>query len=929
MLRKLKQYIIILLCICTNIVSAQNNTPIFRGITMSDGLSDLLVNAIYKDSMGYVWIGTDNSLDRFDGVKIKHFAFTGNDLKNKRVNVISENGGYIYVGNNSGLWRMSIKTEILEQIFYTSIDCPVYSFRWHNQTLYIGTEKGLFIVQNENITCVNVSNNLFANANHVHDLAVDDNGIVWLATSEGLHAYNPQDNSILPYYFQANGLHAAQKYTAANKQMNNFRNMTRIGKTLYIGTWEQGIIEFNTDTQIFKRGINVGCSIISDISSDGQDLVYVATDGNGICTFSHKSQQILLSHQHNPENNESIRSNSVYSLLVDKDGIIWIGFYQSGLDYTLQQSGFFNVYSFNKLFESRNMQVRSFLLNDNQKLIGTRDGLYLIDETAQIVKNYTSHDLRSNLILSLGYYNGEYYIGTYGGGLYVVSPKTYAVRQFAGIKDEVFKNGHIFCITTDKHNNIWFGTSSGLYRYNGQTFENKSFTNKNSQLLEGNVFVVFFDSSEKGWIATSTGLCIYDQASDAVKTNIFPEGFINNQDIRNIYEDSKHNIYFAPRKGELFKSNLSMTEFIRIPMNMVLRGNSFMSMIEDNGGWMWFGCDAGIFRMRDENSSIYSFSDGVIDPTFTDRAAYKDANGILWFGNAKGLLYVNPEKVDTVCRHPYKLRFTDILVNGVSINNKQANTISKFKYKQNNLSFECSDFSYILPGHLILKYKLEGYDSDWNILYGRNELQYFNLPCGTYKMCIRIPGNEANEVSFKFRIASPFSWWLLLIIAITVAAIGWLIKWLWKRMRSAEQIIEHENEKEIDDEKYKNSHLSDKKCEAMYIQLQKCMKTQKPYINSDLKLSDLAEMINVSSHSLSYLFNQHLKQNYYDFINEYRICEFKKYVTEVDLSRYTLSALAEKCGFSSRTTFFRTFKKYTGVTPNEYVRSIGKTIDNS
>ena len=103
------------------------------------------------------------------------------------------------------------------------------------------------------------------------------------------------------------------------------------------------------------------------------------------------------------------------------------------------------------------------------------------------------------------------------------------------------------------------------------------------------------------------------------------------------------------------------------------------------------------------------------------------------------------------------------------------------------------------------------------------------------------------------------------------------------------------------------------------------MEAETPYTNPNLKIADLAKGIDSSSHSLSFFFNQYLNQSYYKYINEYRITEFKQLVNSTQYSRYTLSALAELCGFSSRASFFRSFKKITGITPNEYIRSMGTT----
>ncbi len=130
----------------------------------------------------------------------------------------------------------------------------------------------------------------------------------------------------------------------------------------------------------------------------------------------------------------------------------------------------------------------------------------------------------------------------------------------------------------------------------------------------------------------------------------------------------------------------------------------------------------------------------------------------------------------------------------------------------------------------------------------------------------------------------------------------------------------------VTEEKYKTNRLTEEECVELHRKLVAYVEKEKPYINSDLKMGDLASALDTSSHSLSYLLNQYLNQSYYDFINEYRVTQFKKMVEDSHYSRYTLTALAELCGFSSRASFFfRSFKKSTGVTPNEYIRSIGGT----
>ena len=320
-------------------------------------------------------------------------------------------------------------------------------------------------------------------------------------------------------------------------------------------------------------------------------------------------------------------------------------------------------------------------------------------------------------------------------------------------------------------------------------------------------------------------------------------------------------------------------------------------------------------RIKEEGEEYdaFTFNDGVPGPTFTNGAAYKDEKGLLWFGNTKGLIYVDPKRVDEVRGKVRPIVFTDILANGVPF------TSSSLKYNQNNLTFCFTDFAYGLPSALLYEYRLEGVDKDWKLLAAQNEVSYYGLSSGTYTFRVRLPGNEQSEAICRVTVRSMIPWWgwgfsILLIVGI----IAFIRYYVWKRMRRllASSAVE---------EKYKTNRLTEEECKELHKKLVAYVEKEKSYINPDLKMGDLASALDTSSHSLSYLLNQYLNQSYYDFINEYRVTQFKKMVADSQYSRYTLTALAELCGFSSRASFFRSFKKSTGVTPNEYIRSIGGT----
>ena len=218
--------------------------------------------------------------------------------------------------------------------------------------------------------------------------------------------------------------------------------------------------------------------------------------------------------------------------------------------------------------------------------------MYFIDEGKRVFKSF--RQLRATMIISSCYFEGNYYIGTYGGGMYVFNPRTLALSDFDSGTRNPFLSGHIFCIRADAEGNLWIGTSAGLFRYrNGK--QEAHYTSANSKLPEGNIYEIFFDSSRKGWICTEKGLCIWDASSGSIKADVFPEGFIHEEKIRVIYEDSLHNLYFLPEKGTLFVSDLSMNRFNRYD-HALLRNKALMSIVEDNEGWLWITTNNGIYR---------------------------------------------------------------------------------------------------------------------------------------------------------------------------------------------------------------------------------------------------------------------------------------------------------------------------------------------
>lgn len=909
--RLIQRYLWLILLFLAQSSSLLARQYTFQNITTTNGLSGLLVNVIYGDSDGFVWLGTDNGVDCFDGIRIRNYAFEGmGQSVKKRVEAIAMTADRsLYAGNGAGLWRLD--HEQLKRVYANQIKTQVNALVAEGNTLYVGTNQGLAIVSKAAVNWIQLSADRWATANIVNALYKDGNDL-WIATEGGLRKVDLNNGQVSAWN---------QTGSSAN---NEFKSIVKLGRTIYIGTSTQGLLLFDTTTKQFSAGPQLGCNVISALSTDGDDVVYVATDGNGVHFVSNSSKQVIASFTHQPDNANGISSNSVYSLMVDQRHMLWVGTYRNGFDYTLYHNDIFHVYAFPPLFTTSNLTVNQFSIRGEEKVIGTREGLYYINEKQGRMVHFTVPRLPANLILSVAYYQGKYYIGTYGGGLIALDPATLTVSTVV----PQLTSGHVFCLRSDGNKALWIGSSQGLWCYSTLTHETHYYNSTNSRLPEGNVYDITFDEMGKGWIGTDNGLALYDPTQKVIRTGVFPKGFPDKDKIRRIFEDSHHNIYIIREKGNLFMTNAAMDKFSEVQLPILNAGNenSILSIVEDNRQNLWLGCTSGLFcRGSGGEYDLFGYNDGLPSQTFSNSSAERDADGVLWFGNAKGLVFVDPNDAElTYRKHRKPVRISAIRVNGTITAD-----ISALSYDENNLQFLFSDLMFGSPSSSLYEYKLDGIDTNWRLSTAKAEATYYHLSPGSYVFHVRIPGNSSTETTVAFTIKPLIPWWGWLLIALGGAAIVGIAVVHWKRKRLIAQTTEAinpQNEKaeitQSDKAEPQRELLSAKECEDLKRRLRAYMKEKRPYINKNLKSADVADALGTSVHALSYLLNKHMNVSFSDFVNEYRVADFCRMAASDRYSQYTLTALSEKCGFGSQASFFRSFKKIEGVTPNEYLRKL-------
>ena len=909
------------LCLWGNVLVLMADTFTFRNFSSADGLLDLTVSTIYKDSKGYLWLGTATSVERFDGVRFKHYPVFGNNEKLKWVNVITETAGnQLWMGNETGLWR--IGTEKLESVYRDSIRGIVREILSDEKgNMYIGSGDGVWIRKTDGkLERLVLDERTLSPDNAVVAMCRERNGALWVCTQREM------------YWISSD---RKQKIHYPNPLMNDkepctYRGVVSIGDKLYIATLGKGLFCFDKQSKTFSSFVDVGCNLINKLSTDGKDLLYVSMDGEGVAFVSVRQEKVVRTFRNDPSHGESLHSNSVYSLLLDRDGWLWVGFYQQGLDVTNYNSGAFSVYDYPPYFDSRNLSIRSICISGKEKIIGTRNGGYYVDEDRRCCRSFRKPEIRSNLIMCCEKFGSDFYIGTYGGGLYRFHPETLTLSDFQSSEGNgPFSNDNIFCLVEDWEKYIWICTSSGLYHYDKQGRLLGHYTTENSSLPSNSVFYMLFDSSGKAWICTNNGLAIWEPSDGRIRTDVFPEGFIHQQRISSVYEDSDHQLYFVPDKGELFVSDLQMTHFRYWSPSSLLFGRSLSFVVEDKDKWLWIGTNDGLYRYDKKEIFIpYSFADGVPDPNFLACIPEIDEDGVIWFGNSKGLISLRRDWRMRENKNTYRIGISGILMEG----EEQRNVLQEKFPGQYQVTLSCwrrhlallfSDLTYTDEPHTFYEYQWED-DEDWQRLEGKSELVFYSLLPGTYKLKIRRMGEPDSMSVLMLDITMPIGYRLLfggivlLLLIVGVAGYYWIKTGQMKWVARVGKTLSEDGLEKGRKEKYVS--LTQEECEQLLERVRNCMKIQRLYINPDLKIGQLSEKSGISVYLLSYLFNHYLNSSYYDFVNSFRIEEFNRLLENGEHLQYTLQALIEKCGFSSRTSFFRYFKKVNGISPGEYIR---------
>lgn len=392
--------------------------------------------------------------------------------------------------------------------------------------------------------------------------------------------------------------------------------------------------------------------------------------------------------------------------------------------------------------------------------------------------------------------------------------------------------------------------------------------------------------------------------------------------IRYIYEGRDGTLFFCQLNNRLLVADQSLNHFHHLsPL--------CPNFIQDDQGFYWLGQWDGLLRV-DEGLNRYTFFPSINDlNTNAGPPILKDKNGMLWICGMKGLFMVNP-RADFI---PSPVQITEMQINGnfyADDYKLKPDSTLYLKSNENTITFRFASLGYEKSELIKYEYMLQGKDSTWTVLTNGDKVSYFDLPTGEYVFQIRkfMDSDSIDQVSFKIKANRPWMTYASIIIIVIIVP---LLVFKRKKAVSVNVIVPNELPKATQPETKIPTQptesyvkLSEEEAGEVIDTLKKYMQEKQAYLNVDLKQSEVAVAIGCPTYLLSAIFTHYLKMGYYDFVNSYRVEQFKQSVSEGKHEKYTLVTLAEKCGFKSKASFFRAFKKFTGTTPNEYIQQFDK-----
>lgn len=766
----------------------------FRHYQVENGLSNNATICSLQDKKGFLWFGTKDGLDRFDGYSFKVFRGSPDDSGSIGSNFIhclyEDPGGVLWVGTENGLFKYDAVTESFSLLQATA-NAPIRDVimdRLGNLWFIWGFTLSKYNEQKKELERYEVSRHFEATS-----ICTTPDGSVWTSTSMGLlEKYNPVDNSFKEYdvfYHSAPTVSKWVERIYATTQGN-----------ILIGTSNQGAKLFHVQTNTYKDILTYNANkteiFVRNFVQTSSDEFWIATE-SGIFIYNSNNGNII-NLQKKYSDPYSISDNAVYCFVKDQEGSIWAGTYFGGVNYYSSQNTHFKKF-FPKLGEnslSGNVVREIHEDQDGNLWIGTEDaGLNKFDSATKLFTHFepkgNKESISSTNIHGIFVNGNELWIGTFENGLDILNIKTgKVIRHYSGGPgNKSLKSNFIFHISKMSSGEIVLGTTRGAYSFNKNSNDftllpGMPLNNWYTHILKDNKGVIWASTYGNGvnYYNTKTGV------AGNLRYDVANKNSISSDRVNSMFEDSKNNLWFATEGGlcRLNREGNDPTGVDTAAMGPIAIGfkryttqNGFpsdfiLSMVEDEKNKnLWISTSRGLvcFNPLTEQTIIYTRANGILSDQFNFNSAYKDKAGTLYFGSVKGLISFHPDEfikdafIPPVYITGFQIFNKELMIakEGSPLKKSITNTDKiTLTHNQSTFSIDFASLSYTAPEMSEYAYKMEGLDKDWIYLKANRKVYFTELSPGTYTFKVKASNSggvwKKQETVLTVEILPP--WWL-------------------------------------------------------------------------------------------------------------------------------------------------------------------------
>lgn len=794
----------------------------FRHYKVEDGLSENSVFCSLQDSKGFMWFGTKEGLNRFDGKNFVVFhreANKKNSLENSYVHSLYEDQHKtIWVGTEGGIYLYDYiknsfrffdkKTSDNIQIRQTASTITEDK----NGNIWMGTSDGLFRYNKKSDKLYRYyhdpNNPKSLLANYANTVMCDSNGDVWIGTlNGGLSKFNPATNQFINYNIAA---------AKAGSKLSVLKIIEDSQGNLILGTVSDGLIFFdrkNAKTERYLMDISEEWIYFFRDVHEYSPGVYLIGSEHGLIVFEHYKNEYKTI-KASPSNANSLSDNAIYTIYKDKEGGLWVGSYFGGVNYISPKPYIFEMYSPQETTNSISGKAVSQFCEDasGNMWIGTEDGgLNFFNTTNKTFKSVAIESIKRGLsyknIHSLMLDGNNLWIGMFAGGLDVLDIKTGKFKHYSSTNNiNTLNDDNVFSIYKDFTGTIWVGTIAGLNRY---IPENDCFERIGEPLLNTFVYDIIQDHTGLIWVA-STGRGLFCFNPQTKKWKHFdhnqndPNSLAHNKVIA-LYLDEKKRFWIGTEGGGLSQFIYETQKFKNYNTSNGLPNNVIYAIVSDRD-YLWISSNRGLSRFNPDNLEIKTFTkaDGLQGNQFNFKSGYKTRSGKIYFGGINGFnAFVPDELRDNKFIPPIVITNMQLFNKDLEIGAKNSPLKANIsfteeitlKHNQSVLNFDFVALSYCAPNKNQYAYKLEGFDKEWIEAGNNGRISYTNLPPGRYTLQIKGSNNDGlwNEegATLQIRVLPPIwasFWAYLLYIVILAASVYYYLRHL-KQKRESEELI--------------------------------------------------------------------------------------------------------------------------------------------